>query len=141
LTGNRDGHYECRWVNLIADPESPCIFTRGLDRLFSLPVGHGEGRLVAAGDILDHLEARRQVAVRYADLSGAPAQEYPLNPNGSARAVAGLCSPGGTVFGLMPHPDRAYRPQLHPDWVRTRRRQEGDGLAIFRNMVRYTQEL
>ncbi|HZB96096.1 MAG TPA: phosphoribosylformylglycinamidine synthase I [Herpetosiphonaceae bacterium] len=141
LTRNRNGHYECRWVNLIADPESPCIFTRGLDRLFSLPVGHGEGRLEADDAVLDQLEVRRQVAVRYADVHGAPTQAYPQNPNGSARSVAGLCSSDGTVFGLMPHPDRAYRPQLHPDWLRTRERQEGDGLAIFRNMVRYAQEL
>ena len=35
---------EDRWVTLMANAASPCIFTRGLDRL-ELPVRHGEGKL------------------------------------------------------------------------------------------------
>lgn len=139
LTDNASGHYECRWVALAADPQSPCIFTRGLDRPFALPVGHGEGRLVADDAILAELEQGRQVAVRYVDADGKPATQYPANPNGSASAIAGICDEGGTVFGLMPHPDRAFLPELHPDWLRDRSRREGDGLAIFRNMVAYAQ--
>ncbi len=141
LTDNSSGHYECRWITLVPDPQSPCIFTRGLEKPFNLPVGHGEGRLVAAADVLDRVENRHQVAVRYANANGLPAQAYPQNPNGSARAIAGLCNRSGTVFGLMPHPDRAFLPQLHPDWVRNRRRAEGDGLPIFRNMMQYAREL
>jgi phosphoribosylformylglycinamidine synthase len=141
LAGNSSGHYECRWVRLVADPRSPCIFTRGLDAPFSLPVGHGEGRVLADDQALDEIEARKEVALRYVTPEGAPATEYPHNPNGSARAIAGLCNSSGTVFGLMPHPDRAFLPQLHPDWVRNRARREGDGLAIFRNMARYAKGL
>jgi phosphoribosylformylglycinamidine synthase subunit PurQ / glutaminase len=138
LTHNGSGHYECRWVRLIANPQSSCIFTQGIEEPFSLPVGHGEGRLVAADETLDHLAARNQIAVQYADEQGHPATTYPHNPNGSARAIAGICNQGGNVFGLMPHPDRAYLPQLHPDWLRGKRaRQVGDGLAIFRNMIGY----
>ena len=141
LTDNQSGHYECRWVNLVADPQSPCVFTRGLAAPFSLPVGHGEGRLVADDAELDRLEASGSVALRYAEADGAPATDYPGNPNGSARAIAGLCNQQGTVFGLMPHPDRAFLPQLHPDWLRDRRRAEGDGLPIFRKMVKYARGL
>lgn len=141
LTDNRSGHYECRWITLIPDQESPCIFTRGLDRPVRLPVGHGEGRLVAGDDILDRVEDGHLVPVRYAGPDGLPARTYPHNPNGSARAIAGLCNLSGTVFGLMPHPDRAFLPQLHPDWVRNRGRTDGDGLAIFRNMVQYARGL
>ncbi len=141
LAGNASGHYECRWVRLVAQASSPCIFTRGLAAPFTLPVGHGEGRLVAGTMVLDRIEAGGYATLRYADVHGRPAVDYPDNPNGSANSIAGLCNASGTVFGLMPHPDRAFLPQLHPDWLRDRRRQEGDGLPIFRNMVQYAKEL
>lgn len=136
LAHNQSGHYECRWVRLRANQESPCLFTQGIDEPFMLPVGHGEGRFMAAEETLYQLAANQQIAVQYVDQQGAPAQEYPHNPNGSARSIAGICNASGNVFGLMPHPDRAYLPQLHPDWLRSRR-QAGDGLAIFRNMIGY----
>ncbi len=139
LAANRGGSYECRWVHLAAETGSNCIFTRDLAPTFTLPVGHGEGRLMAEDHILDQIEAAGQVVVRYADATGAPSEQYPQNPNGSARNIAGICNPSGTVFGLMPHPDRAYLPHLHPDWLRDKRRTEGDGLAIFRNMVDYAR--
>lgn len=142
LAGNASGHYECRWVRLAAETASPCIFTRDLQAPFTLPVGHGEGRLVARQEALDAVETRGLVALRYVDGAGAPTLRYPENPNGSMGAVAGLCNAAGNVFGLMPHPDRAFLPQLHPDWLRDRRRRQmGDGLPIFRNMVRYMEAL
>jgi phosphoribosylformylglycinamidine synthase len=141
LAANERGHYECRWVRLALDPTSPCIFTRGMASLFTLPIGHGEGRLVAEPAILESLAARHLVVLRYASETGQVATAYPENPNGSQQAIAGICNQTGAVFGLMPHPDRAYLPQLHPDWIRDRQRSEGDGLAIFRNMIQYAQEL
>lgn len=138
LAANERGHYECRWTQLLPEPESACIFTRGIHGPIALPVGHGEGRFVAADTTLDTIERRRQVVLRYADANHTPTTTYPHNPNGSARAIAGLCNPTGNVFGLMPHPDRAFLPQLHPEWLRgDRSRTTGDGLAIFKNMVAY----
>jgi phosphoribosylformylglycinamidine synthase subunit PurQ / glutaminase len=139
LTANQQGHYECRWVRLAVDPGTPCIFTRGIAAPFALPVGHGEGRLLAPREVLDQVEARKGVVLRYVDEQGRPTDRYPANPNGSHGAIAGMCNPSGTVFGLMPHPDRAFLPQLHPDWIRNRSRPEGDGLPIFRNLVTYAR--
>ena len=48
--------------------------------------------------MLDEIEARGQVAYRY-----APGQ----NPNGSSRDIAGVRNEGGNVLGLMPHPEHA----------------------------------
>jgi phosphoribosylformylglycinamidine synthase subunit PurQ / glutaminase len=137
LTHNRSGHYECRWVRLMAEPTSVCLFTQGIEGTIELPVGHGEGRFVASDDTVSELESHHQVALRYVDAEARPATRYPDNPNGSAAAIAGICNREGNVFGLMPHPDRAYVPQLHPDWLRRRDRSEGDGLQIFRNMIDY----
>lgn len=140
LTHNERGHYECRWTRLRANPASLCLFTTGLDQPFALPVGHGEGRFVAATETLARLAERGQIALQYVDADGAPTVSYPDNPNGSAEAIAGICNPAGNVFGLMPHPDRAYLPQLHPDWLRgDRTRRVGDGLPIFRNMLAYVR--
>jgi len=137
LTDNASGQFECRWVQLAADPGSRCIFTQGLDRPFEVPVAHGEGRFVARDEaVLDALRAGGQVALRYVVSGGEPAG-YPDNPNGSDDAIAGVCNPAGNVLGLMPHPEDAILPQQHPRWTREPWRAEGDGLAIFRNAVRY----
>ena len=37
---------------------------------------------------------------------------YRDNPNGSARAIAGIVNKRGNVLGLMPHPDRAFEEEL-----------------------------
>ena len=42
LTFNDSGRFEDRWVEMKANPESPCVFTRGIERI-EMPVRHGEG--------------------------------------------------------------------------------------------------
>lgn len=140
LTDNASGRFECRWVQLAADPTSRCVFTQGLEAPIETPVAHGEGRLVVRdGAALERLKAAGQVALRYVVPAAAPA--YPANPNGSVDHIAGLCNLQGNVLGLMPHPEDAVSPQQHPRWTREPWRKEGDGLAIFRNAVRYARSL
>jgi phosphoribosylformylglycinamidine synthase len=141
LTDNQSGQFECRWVRLAADPASPCIFTKGIERPIEVPIAHGEGRFVV-GDAttLAELESRGQVALRYVGAGGAPAA-YPANPNGSDGDIAGICNAAGTVLGLMPHPENAIVPHQHPRWTREAPRAEGDGLAIFRNAVQYAGQV
>jgi phosphoribosylformylglycinamidine synthase I len=137
LTDNASGQFVCRWVQLAADPGSRCVFTQGFDRPIEVPVAHGEGRFVARDlAALQALRAGGQVALRYVG-AGGEAAGYPDNPNGSDDAIAGVCNPAGNVLGLMPHPEDAILPQQHPRWTREPWRAEGDGLALFRNAVRY----
>ena len=137
LTDNVSGQFECRWVQLAADPGSRCVFTQGFDRPIEVPVAHGEGRFVTRDQAaLQALRAGGQVALRYV-AAGGGAIGYPDNPNGSDDAIAGVCNPAGNVLGLMPHPEDAILPQQHPRWTREPWRAEGDGLALFRNAVRY----
>jgi phosphoribosylformylglycinamidine synthase len=101
----------------------------GIDRI-SLPVAHGEGRFVARDDAaLRELRERGEVALVYGD-EGEEA-DYPANPNGSQGAVAALSNAAGNVLGLMPHPERNVLPGQAPA-----DRDDGAGLAIFRNAVR-----
>lgn len=139
LAHNETGVFRDAWVTLAANPASPCVFTRGIERL-EVPVRHGEGRFMAEPEVLARLHRENLVALRYADpVSGEPAGDYPANPNGSLDAIAGICDPSGRVFGLMPHPEAYLYPRNHPHWQRQQLAgtlpNEGAGLAIFRNAL------
>jgi phosphoribosylformylglycinamidine synthase len=141
LTYNDCGNFRDQWVHARVE-ETPCVFTRGLTRL-DLPVRHAEGKLVASPETLARLEENRQVVMRYALPDGSPARgAFPWNPNGSLRDIAGICDPTGRVFGLMPHPEAYNHYTNHPDWTRrvwaagAPEREEGEGVALFRNAVR-----
>ena len=130
LAGNDSNRFECRWVYLKINQQSPCIFTKGIDAMY-LPVAHGEGKVMAEKETLDKLN----VVARYADEKGNVKAGYPCNPNGSADNIAAICDASGRIFSLMPHPERFIRWSQHPRWTRQKPRQHGDGLAVFRNAV------
>jgi phosphoribosylformylglycinamidine synthase len=138
LSFNDSAKFEDRWVTLKADPKSPCIFTKGIDRL-ELPVRHGEGKVVCDSDsTLEEIKAGGLAALRYCDGEGRPTMEYPLNPNGSTDAIAGLCDATGRVFGLMPHPEAFTHPTNHPRWTRrTNLPAKGEGMVLFDNAVQF----
>ena len=149
LTLNNTGRYEDRWVTLEFDSESPCIWTKGIQRI-ECPVRHGEGRFVMPTEMeLDSLSQNHQLTVRYVDPStelGAGLSDdllpFPLSPNGSMRNIAGICDPTGLVFGLMPHPEAFYTMWLHPEHTSMKLNEgewEGSGLQIFRNAVEYVR--
>ena len=73
-----------------------------------VPVAHGEGCYYADDATLDQLERDGQVLFRYVREGGEVAADPddPANPNGSLRAIAGVCNSAGNVAGLMPHPER-----------------------------------
>ncbi|MBX7165369.1 MAG: phosphoribosylformylglycinamidine synthase I [Pirellulales bacterium] len=136
LTLNRSGKFEDRWVQL-ATHGSRCVFFQGIESMY-LPVAHAEGRFVFHDEqTLARLEAAGQLALRYRSQTGATSPAYPDNPNGAMADVAGICDESGRVCGLMPHPERHVDPTQHPRWTREPSRREGDGLAVFRNAVRY----
>jgi len=142
LTFNDSGKFEDRWVYLRVNPQSPCIFTRGLEGLY-LPVRHGEGKFIPQDEqVLARLQEKNLIALQY---SGSDYQQatmdYPLNPNGSVAAIAGICDKTGRLFGLMPHPEAYLYATNHPRWTREKVPAEGMGLAIFRNAVDYLKKI
>ncbi len=142
LTFNDCGRFEDRWVYLMADPASPCIYTRGLRSIY-LPVRHGEGKFVPADPtVLAAIEARNLGCLKYCDAEfTAPVMDYPENPNGSMGAIAGLCDPSGRLFGLMPHPEAYVHRTHHPRWTREDHLpEEGMGLWLYRNAVRFIEQ-
>lgn len=136
VANNDSGRFECRWVHLGVNQESPCVFTRGIDSMY-LPVAHGEGKVVADPEVLTRLN----IALYYTDEHGSKEAGYPHNPNGSMNNIAGLCDASGRVFALMPHPERHLRGTQHPQWTRRELKEYGDGFQIFLNAVRWVQGL
>lgn len=136
LAGNASGRFEDRWVTLRVDPDSPCVFTRGVTEL-ELPVRHGEGRVVVSTpEVSQAVDEGHLAPLRYVDDQGEPTERYPENPNGSPGGVAGLCDPTGRCFGLMPHPEAFLHRTNHPQWTRrSDLPEEGAGVILFRNAV------
>jgi phosphoribosylformylglycinamidine synthase len=86
------------------------FITPGDDRVYKIPVAHGEGRYYASEQQLDELQANGQVLYYYCDDKGEITEA--ANPNGSLRNIAGICNAKRNVFGMMPHPERACSPVL-----------------------------
>ncbi|HTY24491.1 MAG TPA: phosphoribosylformylglycinamidine synthase subunit PurQ [Desulfomonilaceae bacterium] len=141
LMGNDSGRFEDRWVWLTVDNDSPCIFTRGIERLY-LPVRHGEGKIVGRdANLTGTLVKSHQAPLRYSlPDRDEPTMEYPFNPNGAEQAIAGVCDITGRVFGLMPHPECFQHRTNHPRWTREDLPEEGAGLAVFKNAAAYLRE-
>jgi phosphoribosylformylglycinamidine synthase I len=122
LAPNLGGTFLCRWVPVSVEP-SNCIFLHGIESA-QLPIAHGQGRVVipesAMATVLPH------APLRYVD-----------NPNGSVASIAGVASPSGTVFGMMPHPERAVHGWQRPD----RGSSDLHGLRIFENAVAHIRSL
>jgi phosphoribosylformylglycinamidine synthase subunit PurQ / glutaminase len=140
LTFNACGHFECRWVNL-APTSKKCIWTKGLTDLMTCPIAHGEGNFQALDhSLISALSSLDQVALTYVHADGSPAnREYPVNPNGSTRDIAGICNPMGNVLGLMPHPENHIHAWQHPRHTRGESGQSG--LVLFENGVKYAKDV
>jgi phosphoribosylformylglycinamidine synthase len=126
---NRSEQFEAR-LSLLEIAESPSLFLAGMQgSRIPVVVSHGEGR-AAFGSETDASSAI--VALRYIDGHGAPATQYPANPNGTHNAVAGLSSDDGRVTILMPHPERTLR-TANFSWAPKGWPDDSPWLRIFRN--------
>jgi phosphoribosylformylglycinamidine synthase I len=150
IIANASGNFIDDWVNMKINPQSPCVFTKGISQI-ELPVRHGEGRFYASDEDMTALFREKQVVAQYADEKGDEANgRWPLNPNGSLSDVAGICDPSGRIFGLMPHPEAFHHFTNHPDWTRKKEalaregkkitNENGDGLQVFRNAVDFIRQ-
>jgi phosphoribosylformylglycinamidine synthase subunit PurQ / glutaminase len=123
LAPNQSGLFDCRWLRCTVSRPTSCIFLRDVDSI-ELPIAHGQGRVMVADADLP------------AVLLNAPLR-YVDNPNGSTEGIAGVCNHAGTVFGLMPHPERAVYDWQHPGGTAA----GPSGLRIFQNAVAHVRSL
>jgi len=166
LTDNTSAQFECRWITLditssnciftrgIDHPiELPIAHGEGQfvladDTLLAQLQVNGQVPLVYTATVtstrtMDQRAADggnpSMVRIPLAGILGPgvdAALPYPANPNGSIGNIAGVCNSRGTVFGLMPHPERyisaLQHPQRHGNDDGT-----GDGLLLFKNAYAY----
>jgi phosphoribosylformylglycinamidine synthase subunit PurQ / glutaminase len=124
---NQNLRFLCRDVHLRVE-RTDLPFTRNFreGQVLRMPIAHAEGNYEDEAGRLDALEANRQVVFRYVTPEGARADEDPQwNPNGAARAIAGIVNERGNVLGMMPHPERCSEPILG----------NTDGLDLFAGVV------
>ncbi|GAA6119757.1 phosphoribosylformylglycinamidine synthase [Acidovorax sp. FG27] len=106
FTTNQSERFEAR-LSQVEVLESPSLFFAGMagSRL-PIAVAHGEGyaNFTTRGDA-----ARAIAAMRFVDHHGAPTEQYPLNPNGSAGGLTAVTTADGRFTAMMPHPERVFR--------------------------------
>lgn len=141
LTDNDSGKFEDRWVYLATEPDTVCVFTKSMKPVIELPVAHGEGKFIVQGENdMKELKNNGQVVLRYVNKNGGN-PSYPEDPNGSLGHIAGVCNKHGTIFGLMPHPERFLHKTNHPRWTREPLPDDGDGTVFFKNAFEYCSEM
>ena len=107
LTYNNISRHVSTIVDIrVASNLSPWLSACKVGEVYSVPVSHGEGKIVAPAEELEKMLANGQIATQYVDLSGKPTMVSPYNPNGSMWAIEGITSPDGRIFGKMGHAER-----------------------------------
>ncbi len=137
LTQNSSARFIDKWVYLKVNPDSPSIFTKGID-IIRLPIRHGEGKFYSEN--LDEIFEKNLNVWHYCDENGNISEREEICPNGSQKAIAGITNEKGTVFGTMPHPEANVSRLLLPDWTRGKK-DNVDGNLIFKNAVEYLERL
>ena len=112
----------------VEQTDTPFTISCDAKQVLNLPIAHGEGNYYAPPDVLEQIEANRQVIFRYTNASGELGTEW--NPNGSLNSIAGICNRERNVVGLMPHPERASEAPLG----------SADGRAVLASAVRWMNE-
>jgi phosphoribosylformylglycinamidine synthase len=97
LQKNSGSRFLCTTTEVVVE-STESVLTReaGLGDVLRLPINHFEGNYTCAPETLAELRAEERIVLRYV-----------RNPNGSMGDIAGVCSAGRNVVGLMPHPERA----------------------------------
>ena len=107
LTYNNISRHVSTLVDIrVASVLSPWLSACKVGEVYSVPVSHGEGKVVAPVAELEKMRQNGQIATQYVDLEGKPTMVGPYNPNGSMWAIEGVTSPDGRVYGKMGHSER-----------------------------------
>ena len=115
LLQNTHMRFACDRVRVrVETTETPWTAVCEREEELTLPIAHNEGNYFADPETLARLEDDGRIVLRYLE-----------NPNGSANDIAGVCSEGRNVVGVMPHPERVSDPALGSE----------EGLKILRSVL------
>jgi phosphoribosylformylglycinamidine synthase I len=115
LRPNASLSFICRDVSLRVERNDTALTSRcAPGQSLVVPIKHHDGAWFAPPELVEELEAKEQILLRYED-----------NPNGATADVAGVMNESGNVLGLMPHPEHAVDPLLG----------SGDGALILASLL------
>ncbi len=124
LMRNAGLKYVCKFVHIrVENTDTPFTAACRAGEVLRIPIGHMEGNYFCDAATHAQLVRERRIVFRYVTPSGEPTAD--ANPNGSLDNIAGVCSAGRNVLGMMPHPERASEAQLGGR----------DGFHIFESLV------
>ena len=124
LLHNNSRTFICKNVYLRTET-SDSLVTRSIEKgaVLEIPIAHGEGKFFCDTDTLERLRDEDRVLFRYCDAQGNVTPES--NPNGALDNIAGIINKGRNVFGMMPHPERAWADYLS----------NTDGRSLFESIL------
>jgi phosphoribosylformylglycinamidine synthase len=97
LQKNAGLKFKCEMSTLVVATTNSALTNQAtVGQELRIPINHFEGNYTCDAETLAELHAEDRIVVRYQQ-----------NPNGSLDDIAGVCSAGRNVVGLMPHPERA----------------------------------
>ncbi len=97
LQKNAGLKFRCEMTELRVEATSTALTNQAeVGSILRIPINHFEGNYTCDPETLAELRGEDRVVIRYVS-----------NPNGSTDDIAGICSEGRNVVGLMPHPERA----------------------------------
>jgi len=100
LQKNRGLRFVCTTAAVRVETTRSTLTTAAREGMtLQVPINHFEGNYTCSPEVLAELNVNKQVVLRYVS-----------NPNGSIDDIAGVCSAGRNVVGVMPHPERACDP-------------------------------
>lgn len=115
LQKNAGSKFRCGMVDLrVETTDSPLTREASAGDVLRIPINHFEGNYTCSPETLRELQEQDRIVLRYVD-----------NPNGSVDDIAGICSEGRNVVGLMPHPERACSELLGST----------DGVVLLRSLL------
>jgi phosphoribosylformylglycinamidine synthase len=111
LMRNAGLKYVCKPVYVrVENADTPFTNACHEGEVLCIPVGHMDGNYFCDENTLAELQRDQRIIFRYSSSNGEVTPE--ASPNGSLDNIAGICSAGRNVLGMMPHPERASEPAL-----------------------------
>ena len=124
LISNIGLKYVCKPVHLrVENADTPFTNACRQGEVLTIPIGHMSGNYFCDDETLASLRRENRIVLRYVTPEGQVTPQ--ANPNGSLDNIAGICSPGRNVHGMMPHPERSAEPELGCT----------EGFKIFQSML------
>jgi phosphoribosylformylglycinamidine synthase len=129
FTTNQSERFEAR-LSMVEVLGSPSLFFKDMaGARLPIAVAHGEG----LANFKYRGNADRAIAaMRFVDNTGAVAQAYPFNPNGSPGGLTAVTTADGRFTAMMPHPERVFR-NVQMSWTNLDRNAHSPWMQLWHN--------